>query len=480
MLVYDSGKKDFTAEVTVLFAQVDKSAAENLDDAITSLLAMEKKCRVSNDPTNLVKVCKFMLKVCKEQNDWPKLNAVLALINKRCAQIKSVITAVVAEALGFVDQTPSLEVKMELIKSLKDICAGKIDVESESAKLHFMLSKMYEDRGDLDAACDAIQDVHVETYGSLSKREKAEYILEQIRVALLKKDYIRAMIHSRKMNLKTTEEAGFEDVKIRFYRMMIEYYMVEKNTWEIAQAYYKIASTPYVPIESSNDANGAVEMKGETSDISSNAAAVYKAQCTEALESCILFLLMSKYDNHQSDMLYRVKKQLTAELKEVATSMQSVFPAAINLFTTKEIIPSPLPDQDVLDSHQSLIYPSDPQQPITTTVAATATALRALLQDRIVQHNLRVVAAYYRRITTQRLCELLDLSQDQLEGHLAQLCEGGDLFLKIDRPAGIVDFVQKKMPEQVLTEWSADIGQLLHLMEATCHLINRENMVYKA
>jgi hypothetical protein len=33
---------------------------------------------------------------------------------------------------------------------------------------------------------------------------------------------------------------------------------------------------------------------------------------------------------------------------------------------------------------------------------------------------------------------------------------------------------------QVLTEWSADIGQLLHLMEATCHLINRENMVYKA
>jgi len=45
-----------------------------------------------------------------------------------------VITAVVAEALGFVDQTPSLEVKMELIKSLKDICAGNFDVESESAK----------------------------------------------------------------------------------------------------------------------------------------------------------------------------------------------------------------------------------------------------------------------------------------------------------------------------------------------------------
>jgi 26S proteasome regulatory subunit N5 len=126
---------------------------------------------------------------------------------------------------------------------------------------------MYEDTGDLEAACDAIQDVHVETYGSLSKREKAEYILEQIRVTLLKKDYIRVMIHSRKMNLKTTEEAGFEDVKIRFYRMMIEYYMVEKNTWEIAQAYYKIASTPYVPTVSSNEVDGAVEMKHEQEDV---------------------------------------------------------------------------------------------------------------------------------------------------------------------------------------------------------------------
>ena len=37
----------------------------------------------------------------------PKLNAVLALINKRCAQIKSVITSIVADALVFVDQSPS-------------------------------------------------------------------------------------------------------------------------------------------------------------------------------------------------------------------------------------------------------------------------------------------------------------------------------------------------------------------------------------
>ena len=88
---------------------------------------------------------------------------------------------------------------MDLIKSLKDICDGKIYVESESAKLHFMLSKMYEEKGNLDSACEIVQDVHVETYGSLSKKEKADFILEQIRLNLLKKDYIRALIHSRKV-----------------------------------------------------------------------------------------------------------------------------------------------------------------------------------------------------------------------------------------------------------------------------------------
>ena len=31
----------------------------------------------------------------------------------------------------------------------------------------------------------------------------------------------------------------------------------------------------------------------------------------------------------------------------------------------------------------------------------------------------------------------------------SQISYEGDLYLKIDRPAGIIDFVQKKMPEQV-------------------------------
>jgi 26S proteasome regulatory subunit N5 len=145
--------------------------------------------------------------------------------------------------MTYLDDTPSLETKISLMKTLKEVCEGKIYVEAESAKLHFMLAKIYENQGDVALACDTIQDVHVETYGSLSKMEKAEFILEQIRLNLIRKDFIRTAIQSRKMNLKTLDEDGFEDIKIRYYIMQIEYHMYQKDAWEICQAAFKVQNS---------------------------------------------------------------------------------------------------------------------------------------------------------------------------------------------------------------------------------------------
>ena len=39
----------------------------------------------------------------------------------------------------------------------------------------------------MEEAADVLGEVHVETYGSLSKREKVEFILEQMRLTLMKK-----------------------------------------------------------------------------------------------------------------------------------------------------------------------------------------------------------------------------------------------------------------------------------------------------
>lgn len=173
--------------------------ANGLDDAILLLLNFEKKCRSNSDLTSLKAICLHMVRMCRAK-DWAKLNSTLSIINKRRAQSKEVIIAIVKESLTYVEESPGLEEKVALIKTLMEVCDMKIYVEAESARLHLMLALLHEREGALDKACETIQDVHVETYGSLTREEKADYILHQIRLNLLNKDYVRAKIQSRKMN----------------------------------------------------------------------------------------------------------------------------------------------------------------------------------------------------------------------------------------------------------------------------------------
>ena len=88
-------------------------------------------------------------------------------------------------------------------------------------------------------------------------------------------------------------------------------------------------------------------------------------------------------------------------------------------FVNREIIPSPFANQEILEAHPSLTYPN----PNSPTAQDTQIQLRKLLQDRVVQHNLRVVAGYYKRIRSERLSQLLGLSAAELERHLAEVIE---------------------------------------------------------
>eukprot|EP01040_Poterioochromonas_malhamensis_P001033 gene1033-1095_t len=438
------GKKDFTVEVQAAIPEsINISKTRGIDEALAYLLPLEKSCRVNNDNKNLREINLHLVRLCRELNDWNKLNAVLTLINRRSSQYKTALSSVVTEVMTYIDHTPSLEIKIELIKSLKEMCDGKIYVEAESAHLHFMLAKIYENQGNIPLACDTVQDVHVETYGSLSKKEKGTYILEQIRLNLLRKDYIRTAIHSRKMNLKTIDEIGFEDIKIHYYQMQIEYYTHEKNTWEISQAYFKIAST-----------------KGDA----------YSEIRLQSIQDCITFLLLSKHETAQQEMLFRVKNLLdNGDWKEI--KINPLHKEVLTLFTTNEIINTPFPHQDEFLQQENLRrYDFD---------GNSTKHFLHLTTVRIIEHNIRIVSKYYQRIRLSRLGQLLSLSQETLEFHLSDLSFSGDIVLKIDRPNGIVSFEKKRSAEEILSQWSNDINSMMSLIETTCHLINRENMVYK-
>ena len=138
--------------------------------------------------------------------------------------------------------------------------------------------------------------------------------------------------------------------------------------------------------------------------------------------------------------------------------------ATIQLLLRKEIINFPLPHQQELES-----WPAFSEGDLSEHWKET-------FHRRIIQHNVRVVAGYYKRIQGARLAQLLGLSTERLELEISSMVSDGSVYAKIDRPKDIIRFSKPKTPEVLLSDWAGDIDKLLDLLETTTHLINKENM----
>ena len=61
---------------------------------------------------------------------------------------------------------------------------------------------MKKEQGDLNAAADILCELQVETFGSMERREKTDFILEQVALCIEKGDWTQAGILSRKISTK--------------------------------------------------------------------------------------------------------------------------------------------------------------------------------------------------------------------------------------------------------------------------------------
>lgn len=59
-----------------------------------------------------------------------------------------------------------------------------------------------------------MQYLQVETFGSMEREEKVQFILEQMRLGLAKKDYIRTQIISKKISIKFFSSAESDIVQV--------------------------------------------------------------------------------------------------------------------------------------------------------------------------------------------------------------------------------------------------------------------------
>lgn len=288
-------KVDLSAETTLKLDQAQTlvtTSHTNLTSALALLLAHEKKCRVGNDTPSLVKTVELALQLCKDCTDDEALISTLKTFSTRRSQKSKAITALVHKAIpwvlteldGFtpleVSSEEQKEIREKLVVTLRDITDGKLFLEAERARLTRALAIIKEEDGKVSEAADVLQEVHVETYGSLSKREKVEFILEQIRLTLAKKDYVRASIVANKINQKVLAEEGMEKEKVAYFSLMLDYHQYEQNAFELAKDYHQIYST--LTTQENEDA------------------------WKEALMNTVAFLVLSPYSNEQQDMMNRI------------------------------------------------------------------------------------------------------------------------------------------------------------------------------
>lgn len=315
-------KKDFSDELATQLPIAQKMAQSgSVQEACELLLVVEKQARNANDLATLKDTCLEILKMCYNGKNFSMYKEQILILTKRRGQKSAVISAMVQDAQKTMEEIQNEVEKVELIEVLRTVTDGKIYAEKERAQLTQALSQIKEKNGDVAGAADILQEVHVETYGAMTKKEKCEFILEQVRLTLLKKDYIRSYILSKKILRRTLEEEGFESCKLKFYKLMIEYHVHENDTTELCRHWMAILNTPCIKDDLAKRVN--------------------------AMESAVLFAVLSPYSNHQADILQRL-------LLEPALKETSRFKAILNYFTTNEVIPKPLSDREAIANHPSL------------------------------------------------------------------------------------------------------------------------------
>lgn len=438
----------------------DAQRNSKLEEQIEALLNVEKSMRQTGDVVGTRKAATEILQLCFDARAWKTLNDQIVLLSKRRGQLKQAVQAMVQQAMQYIDQTPDLETKIELIKTLNIVSAGKIYVEIERARLIKKLAKIKEEQGQIAEAADLMQEVAVETFGAMAKTEKIAFILEQVRLCLDRRDYVRAQILSRKVSPRVfeadaskekkkpkegeniVEEAPADipslmELKRIYYELMIRYYSNTNDYLEMCRCYKAIYEIPSVKEDS--------------------------AQWIPVLRKICWYLVLSPHDPMQSSLL-------NSTLEDKNLSEIPHFRLLLKQLVTMEVIQwtslwSTFKDE--FENEKNMLGGSLGEK--------AAEDLRL----RVIEHNILVVSKYYSRITLKRLADLLCLNIQEAEKHLSDMVVSRALVAKIDRPMGIVNFQAAKDSNDILNSWAVNLEKLLDLVEKSCHQIHKETMVHK-
>lgn len=504
--------------------QADIAAAKTLasqgklQQAIDALLLVEKAGRTAEDYPSTSLACTTILELLHSAGQWKQLMETIQLLSKRRSQLKQATKAMVKQAMSYIDSDASKmdhATRTEMIETLVTLTEGKIFVEIERARLTRLLAHMKEAEGKIAEAAELLQEIAVETYGSMSKTEKISFILEQVRLCLDRGDYVRAQIMARKISprafasenlaAKAKKEAAdtkdkidedmtdaatddlkkkssrkggeqkpeigiegtavepppegtasLEQLKLQYHGLMIRYYAHTSDYLEIARAYRSILDTPIIEADAT------------------------RAQDT--LAKAAWYCVLSPVSSDQATLLELTKQDKRMEDLPGLSKLLKGFSGNEILWwrQMKQDM-----SQEMADAHD-IFGGTGTGTTSTNSVkeggggeGGGAVKRKEDLRVRVTQHNILVISKYYSRISAERLAQMLELTPSEAEKCLSDMVVSGAVAAKIDRPAGVVTFGAKKGPGAALNSWSGNVSKLLELVEKSCQAIQKEVQVHK-
>lgn len=93
----------------------------------------------ASDLATTSRILVAVVTLSKNAGDWNLLNDQVLLLSKKHGQLKQAITKMVQVVMGFLDETPNMEVKMSVIETLRTVTEGKVGLCSNRKSLRLSL-----------------------------------------------------------------------------------------------------------------------------------------------------------------------------------------------------------------------------------------------------------------------------------------------------------------------------------------------------
>ena len=424
------------------------------DVELKKLIDEEKVTRLENEFEKNRILTKQILETLHNRNDFPNFLKLFEYLTQRRNQSRESIISMVKYCIN--DILPNLKNtkdSSELLNTIIRVTEGKIFVEYEYSQAIRKMTEIYLMDNNIEEAAKLIQDVQIEAFGSLESDYKIEYILFQMQVLIEKGDYIRTLIVSNKIKRNHLDDEGIELLKIRFFRLMILYYVHEKKYLEASKCYkilydfVKSINDKLIEVEKDHkeikpkiiDNYIKVKKENDLVNLFENYV-LYLSICPPELETKnMLNELILKYKKEldiNKNILYIVEKRLSDEIILIDD----------NLFSRYK-------DFEIFKKNADLLK---------------------LFRKYWIQHDLSLFEKFFGKIHIERISQMTKVPNDEIENEIADMVVNNYIFARINRIEKIVNFRKKTDHHDVLDNFNYDMDNMLKKIEETCHLINKE------